>query len=389
MDTYVETQNSIVKRIIEGSISLDSVEDFKNIIEIFPNEPGIYRAYGDFLVQDKLFDAATSAYRKACQLFVDQGMMLQAVVAKILEWRIVRPSHQEARNFHSTIKAAKLQESPLHKFIAQMTYSEMISFVVKLVRLRFPAGNVVKRFGTREDNIYFIVSGALEETTYRSIEEKEKGVKGSIYDLVENQFFGNIYPFEHNKQSESDVEAITSVELVKISKNRLKKICNKYQNVEFLVKALYEEQVLSAPKESSSTVRKTTRHQLPTQVRIKIFPNEAEKSSLVVDGFTEDISLGGTCLVLSAGYRLDSPAELIGKNVKLEMSLPNAKRNVSILGTVAWGKKLSHEGKTSTAVGVQFGEMNDRDRAALNEYCCGSDGEQNLIWSLWESYVKD
>ncbi|MBW2194246.1 MAG: PilZ domain-containing protein, partial [Deltaproteobacteria bacterium] len=353
MNTYVETQNSIVKSIIEGSVTLDSVEDFKNIIEIFPDDPGVYRAYGDFLVQVRSFDAATIAYRKACQLFVDLGMMLQAVVAKILEWRIVRPSHQEARNFHSTLKAVKLQESPLHKFIAQMTYSEMIAFVVKLVRLRFPDRNVVKSFGTTEDNIYFVVSGALKETTYRSIEAKEKGVKESVYDLVENQFFGNIYPFEHNKQSESDVETITHVELVKISKNRLRKICKNHPNVELLVKALYEEHV-----------RKTIRHQLPTKVRIKIFPEEAEKSPLVFDGVTEDISLGGTCLVLSASYRIDSPAELIGKNVKLEMSLPQAKENIRILGTVAWGKKLSHEGKTSTVVGIQFGEMNDRDRTA-------------------------
>ncbi len=388
MNSYVETQSSIVKRIVEGSVTLDSVEDFKNIIEIFPDDPGVYRAYGDFLTQDKSFDVAIIAYRKACQLFIDLGMMLQAVVAKILEWRIVRPSHQEARNFHSTLKAAKLQESPLHKFIAQMTYSEMIAFVAKLVRLRFPAGDVVKSFGTIEDNVYFIVSGALKETTYRSIEEKEKGVKRSVDDLVENQFFGNIYPFEHNKQSESDVETITRVELVKISKNRLRRICNKYPNVELLVKALYEEQALSAEKESSPAVRKTIRHQLPTKVRIKIFPKEVEKSPLVFDGFTEDISLGGTCLVLSASYRIDSPAELVGKNVKLEMSLPRVEENISILGTVAWGKKISHEGKTSSVVGIQFGEMNDRDRTSLNEYCCGSDGEQNLIWSLWESYVK-
>ncbi len=88
VNTCVETQNSIVKRIIEGSVTLDSVEDFKNIIEIFPDDPGVYRAYGDFLVQVRSFDAATIAYRKACQLFVDLGMMLQAVVAKILEWRI-------------------------------------------------------------------------------------------------------------------------------------------------------------------------------------------------------------------------------------------------------------------------------------------------------------
>jgi hypothetical protein len=39
-------------------------------------------------------------------------------------------------------------------------------------------------------------------------------------------------------------------------------------------------------------------------------------------------------------------------------------------------------------VGIQFKEMSDEDRSVLDQYCFGSAGEQNLIWSLWESYVK-
>jgi hypothetical protein len=79
---------------------------------------------------------------------------------------------------------------------------------------------------------------------------------------------------------------------------------------------------------------------------------------------------------------------MVGRKVKIEMGLPSAAVKLHILGTIVWSKEVSHEGKTSTVVGIKFEEMTDPDRELLEDYCHGSDGEQNLIWSLWESLVK-
>jgi len=32
--------------------------------------------------------------------------------------------------------------------------------------------------------------------------------------------------------------------------------------------------------------------------------------------------------------------------------------------------------------------MSDIDRELLKGYCCGSEAEQNLIWSLWNSLME-
>jgi len=383
-----DNQSSIVKRIIDGSVTIDSVGEFENIIRIFPDDPGVYRAFADLLVEKKSFEAAANAYRKATRLFLDLGMVLQATVAKILEWRIVQPSHQEGRAFHAALRTTAFHGSVLHSFLARMSYPELVAFMVKLVRVRLSSGKWVKRFGEAETDIYLVVSGALQESVYEVLEGGKKGPNKSTTDLVENEYFGDIYPFEGKKVSQSDVETITRAELVKISRERLREVCQKYPNVESLVKELYGAGRGSGDRKASRTVRKATRHQLPTKVRMKIFPEDADKSPVVADGFTEDISSGGACLLLEARYRSGPSSELVGRKVKVEIDLPKAELKVNVLGTLVWSKEVPNGEEKTTAVGIQFTEMSDGDRTALDDYCFGSDGEQNLIWSLWESYVK-
>lgn len=383
-----ETQGSIVKRIIDGSVTLDSVAEFENIIRIFPDDPGIYRAFADLLVQKNSLEAAANAYRSASALFVDLGMMLQAIVSKILEWRIAQPSHKEGRAFHSVIRRSGFQESPLQVFLTRMAYPEMVAFMINLVRVRLPQARLVKVFGDKEDHTYFVVSGALKETVYDNTPEGKKGREISQCDLVENDFFGDIYPFEQQRLSRSDIETITRVELVKISKGRLQAVSRKYPNVQSLLKSLYEDRPEPAENAPSRKVRKATRHQLPTKVRIKIFPEQIDKSPLVIDGITEDISLGGACLVLGTRYGTGVSQEFVGRIVKLEMNLPQTDGHLNVLGTIVWSRQVGQDEGKGTAVGIQFREMSDEDRASLDRYCFDSDGEQNLIWSLWESHVK-
>ena len=99
MSEELETHSSIVKRIIDGSLIIDSAGEFENLLKVFPNDPGLSRAFADFLARQKSFDAAADAYRTAAKLFLEVGMGLQAIVSNILEWRIVRPSHQEGTAF--------------------------------------------------------------------------------------------------------------------------------------------------------------------------------------------------------------------------------------------------------------------------------------------------
>jgi hypothetical protein len=49
---------------------------------------------------------------------------------------------------------------------------------------------------------------------------------------------------------------------------------------------------------------------------------------------------------------------------------------------------MADETGKNTALGIQFKSMSDPDRELLEAYCTGGEGEQNLMWNLWDSLLK-
>ena len=387
MNDRINMRDSVVSRIIDGSITIDSLTEFENLLKVFPNNPRLHRVFADFLAQEKSFDAV-DAYRISANLFIQAGQTLQAIVSKIFEWRLAKPSHQEEQAFYSDLHKGSSKEAPVQSFFTRLSFQQLIAFMNELTPRYFPAQSTVKKFGDQENDISFVVSGALEETTHHRLKEDEKVREKTKKDLIENDFFGEIYPFEEEKVSQSDIKTITRVELAKISKSMLTKVCREYPDIEPLVHRLYEARLESDEKEFSKMVRKTVRHQLPTQVNLKFFQDHDGKAPLEITGFTDDISLGGACVVLGAKYQIGRSSDLTGRNVKIQMCLPIESITLNILGTIVWGKDVTLEGKTTAIVGIQFKEMTGADRELLKDYCYGSEGEQNLIWSLWSSLLE-
>jgi CRP-like cAMP-binding protein len=381
-------KRSISSRIIDGSVTIDSVAELKNLLEAFPKDPWLHRFFADLLKRDKSFYAAADAYGTAAGLFVEADMTLQAIVSKILEWRILKPSLREALGFYSSLRERRSQKTGIQNFFIKMTYPETMAFMDMLELRLFPAGNMLKRFGDEENDLYFVVSGALEETTYHRIKKEGKVQKKSTNTLVENDFFGEIYPFDEEKVSQSTIETITRVEFAKCSKSKLMAICRKYPNVKLIVSSLYQSRSTSDKKYFPSVVRKTARHQLPTQVNIQIYSDDPDKASLNLNGFTENISLGGACIILGGNYKTGYFDMLPGKKVKIQIYLAIAFVSLSILGTVVWSTGVSLEGKKTEAVGIQFIDMNATDRRLLQSFHYGSEIEQDMIWSLWDSLME-
>ncbi len=387
MNDWAKKRNSIVSRIIDGSVTIDSVKDFKNLLRAFPDDPWLHRFFADLLEREKSFYAAADAYGIAAELFIEADMIMQAIVSKILEWQILGLSYQEGQYFYSSLRETRSKNTGMQQFFIKMTYPELIAFMSMLVIRYFPEGSMMKKFGDEENDLYFVVSGNIEETIYHRLEKGGKVQKKSSKNLMENDFFGEIYPFEKEKMSPSTVETITRVEFAKISKLRLMKICRKYPNVKRLIHDLYQSRSESDEERFSYTVRKTVRHQLPTQVNIKIFSDEPDKAPLDLSGFTENISLGGASVVLGANYETDHFGSLVGKQVHIQIYLAIAFVNLSILGTAVWSKEISLEGKKSAMLGIQFEEMTDKDRRLLQGYHYGYEIEQDRIWSLWDSLI--
>jgi hypothetical protein len=387
MSDWIDEQYSVVSRIVDSSITIDSIEEFKNLIKAFPNDPRLHRVFADRLIKEKSLNAADE-YKTSARLFIETGMPLQAVASKIFEWRIAKPLREEGLAFHEALCNCNPLDTQAQKFFTNLTYEEMVALMTKLIPYSCSANTLVKKFGDEERDLCFVVSGALEETFYHRLESGEKVQKKSRANLVENDIFGEIYPFIDEKLSQSEIESITRVELLKISKIKLLSLCTEHSNLDLLIRNLCKSRFDTNEERSSKTVRKTTRHQLPMQVNLKIFQKETGKTPLNLSGFTDDISLGGTCVVLGAKYQTGHLDNLTGENVKMQMSLPIESIKLNILGNIVWSKEISVEGKKTAVVGIQFKEMNDIDRELLKGYCSGSEAEQNLIWSLWNSLME-
>ena len=389
MNHAIKAPNRIVRSVIDGSLAIDSATEFENLFKVFQDEPGLHRVYADFLAGERSFEAAADEYATAAELFVEAGMPLQAIACKVSEWGILKPSQQEEEAFYSALRRNGPKELELQQFFTKMTNPELSAFLGKLVLNRFPAHSKIIRLGDEESDLYFVVHGMLEKTAYGRLAENEKVQKESQATLIENDFFGEIVPFEEDRASTVEVETTTYVEVAKISKAYLKMLCQEYPNIEDQLFYLCEAQDESDSNRVSAMMRKEVRHEMPTQVSINVLQQGPEKASLNLGGFAENLSLGGACIVLDEKYRIGEPGALVGRDVKVHMALPIVSAKFDVLGTIVWGKAVALEAATKTVVGIKFKDVTERDREVLSNFCRGSDGEQNLIWSLWESLVKN
>jgi len=55
MNDQLDKQSSIVSRIIDGSITIDSVAELENLLKAFPNNPWLHKVFADLLKRDKSF----------------------------------------------------------------------------------------------------------------------------------------------------------------------------------------------------------------------------------------------------------------------------------------------------------------------------------------------
>lgn len=105
-------------------------------------------------------------------------------------------------------------------------------------------------------------------------------------------------------------------------------------------------------------------------------------------GYTRDISLGGACLELTEQRWGALLQTIVDAEAVVQIYLPNVDEMLEIPGTVLWMKKEMQADEELPIIGIQFNKLSEADRVFLNEHCFGTDGEQNLIWDLWETYVK-
>lgn len=383
-------QYSIMQRVLDGSLAVDSIDEFNEILKIYPKDPLLRRKYADLLLQKSQLDQALNAFNEASQLFVDQGMNLQAIVAKILQWSIRKPTHEDGRQFQKLLNEKGAHRTPLQRLWANMSYSELVTIMLRLVRVRLKTGNTIVCVDEPADDIYFVVSGTIAETISDDcqLEASKAGIETEPVLLGPNDIFGNIFPLDQPTLSYTDVVAITDVELVKIAKPVLHSACRKFPNIEKLLLDIFKPDNVNRCDRAWQTVRRTIRFGLPTKVEIIAAGEDTAEPEISHTGIAVDLSMGGVCVDLGPPDAASARDLTKGRSVHLSLDLLNEIATVDIEGKIVWRREQETEEGNSVLVGIRFASVDATDRELLLEYCEGSVGEQNLLWSLWDSLVK-
>jgi hypothetical protein len=361
MKPNLNSHISIAEQIIDGSITIKSIEEFDSILKIFPNDPALQKAYSNLLKNKNRPEAAAKSYDKAAHLFIDAGKILQAIDSKMLQWKIKSPTPQEAQLFYAFLRQGSYHESPLKTFFHRLTYPELVAFVSRLIRLDLSPNKMIKKTGDQEKNLYFVVSGNLKETVFVPVRKGDDSLyrKRASY-LTENQFFGDVYPFKEENSSKSYIETSTRAELIKITKSNLMEICEKYPNIEKGLMDLYKVHKEGGNGNVDPKVRKLGRHQLPLKINLHIFTNANQKEPLIIDGYSRDVSVGGLCVVLDGKYKSISAIYKNIKTAKIEMSLPEEELVLKVAGDIVWSREFSWKKRKIVALGFRFKDMSPK-----------------------------
>ena len=232
-----------------------------------------------------------------------------------------------------------------------------------------PSGHVVKQIGDTEDHLFFIVSGQLKDSIYLTLQNQGKIFRKPTLVLAENDFFGDIYPFNKEHRSQSYIETLEPVELVRIPKEKLMRICRKYPNIELGIIDLLSIRSLTNSDEPSDMIRQESRHKFILSLQLEVYPEHSPDQAIHLEGDSEDISIGGMSIIIDSTSVGDStPISDFDKTI------PNAKINVSVVthtlllkisGKIVWSREIVQNGAKTSAIGMQFDEMSPKIRGLL------------------------
>ena len=383
-----DSQFSIMQRIIDGSLDMDSPEEFRDILKIYPDDPYLFRKFADLLCDKQLLEEAADAYASAAKCFIDCGMNLQSIVAKILQWSIQKPDHDQGRVFYALLHEEGNEQKPLQRFWARLKYAELVAVMRRLVRMRAAPGETIIHAGDPADSVFFVVSGCLAEMPAPDSPEKSGLMTPDPFLLGPNDVFGDIFPLDQPTTSLKEIRSLSHAELVKIAKPVLRDICRKYPRIELLLREIHKPEHRDDRDRAWQTVRRTLRYGLPTKVEIRCLQSESLQTDWVHTGIALDLSLGGICVDLGKRPFIDPKQQLKGRRVQIDVDLLNGVAILNLTGMVIWQKHQDSPDKT-VLIGIRFDALNSIDKEMLGDYCAGSVGEQNLLWSLWETMIQN
>ena len=313
-------------------------------------------AYAGYLMADNLPEKAAVYYCRAAEIYLDQGQVLRALVVRLLMWQTLTPQPDEIRLLSSELKKSDIDGHPLLQFMANLEEEIFADLISYMIPDYLPKSQTLIKPGETYHYFYINVSGTLRDSLFLSMEDAQENYRNPTIEIHENDYFGEIYPFDKDAASQSYIEALTPAEVIKIHKKSLQKLCAKYSQFEVgLMKLLNVRKV--ADNLEPQSLRRTKRLKLGVELDMRIEMVSGEGSPIQLKGFTQDLSVDGICLVLNTDSWQSMKArnisgEIVGETIKIAAGLNYLK--VFFSGKIAWWRYISYNGQKTIALGVEF-----------------------------------
>jgi hypothetical protein len=196
---------------------------------------------------------------------------------------------------------------------------------------------------------------SIYEQSLKLIPDQDK----KSFDFIQNKI-GQIQKELANFES-NEGEEISEVNIVTI-KNLLAHEGDEASIVDKFESILSEE-------DQYKKMQKGGRYKLPVKMSLEIYPKTSFNYPIIVEGYSKDISIGGTCVVLNEkDMDVHSSIASFHKStkdakVKLSMSIEALKLKVS--GNIVRTQKISINGKQTLALEIKFDEMSPKFQGML------------------------
>ena len=337
------------------------------------------RAYAGFLLADNLPDKAAVYYRRAADAYIGQGQVLKALAVNLAMWRFQPPLSDEIRRISQGLKQPDAQKHPVIQFLSQLDESQLASLFSHMASEKLSAAHTIIKPGQIYDYFYINVSGTLKDSMFMSVQDAQKNYRSPTIEILENEYFGEIYPFDKEIPSHSYIETLSPVEVIKISKESLRKLCARFSHFEVALLKLFKVRQIADNMDVLS-LRRTKRLKLGVELDMMIEMVSDGGRPIQLKGYTQDISVDGICTVLDNNSCTHLKArhiseEIVGETIKIAAGLKYLK--VFFSGKIAWWKFISHDGQKTIALGIQLNMLPPNYKGILMSFLNLMRGEED------------
>lgn len=245
--------NKLIEKYIRKNQWDKAIEEFDNLLSIKSNDLRVRLRMADVCVSACLVDKAIEEYTKVADSYAKNGFLVQAIAVNKIIARLnpaLENVHQRIANLYTqrkeVIEAKNQRKIPEKKakpqkiipIFSELKPDEFAKVVNKMEVLNVNKEEFVFKEGDQGDSVYFISDGQV-----RVIKREKGGKEVWLADLKEGDFFGE-FAFLTNVHRQATIQALSPVELLRLSKSDLEEVINRYPHISKVIFKFYKDRVL-------------------------------------------------------------------------------------------------------------------------------------------------